>query len=554
MKKNITNMAIINVFIVTLVIFFTNCYAYGSENTSRFIPNDSLVYLNLDFNQENWDVLYKHKLLTDGQLFPPLKNMVDTIQKETGLNFDEQFINKTEQIGISVNLPDKIVPGEIPPVIGIFKFKDKEVPASILKEIVNLYESNGQKLTPSGNYKGNPLYNLIKSKDLNLYAAVVDSYIIASNSDKFMQKCIDVYSKTQKGLEDSADYIRIYNKAAVNKIGYLYFNIDAMVSNLLKSIPTLKDLAAFKSYKSVGIGLGIVNNGIEGKLYMIANPSDPYIKSVMNKSSDFNTTDLTPAKPYLYYSLTGLADIINAMTNSKLKINLTNDTGKKQVKEKTGIDLNIIYGIFSQTDEFGINCYEGTGQTKINEEFPNMTVFFKLNDTVKAENNLKQLKINIEDKKTATFGESVSYKDKKITVFNKIDNEKFPFKPAYIILENYLILGNSPDSIMKVIDLYDKSLPSLKSNPNFSDMSNRLGKTSLTSLAYTDMTEVVSMVNKFGKNSSKAKHLLDLLVLLKSMGMNSQNDGKDGLAGTLLIDIDWDKVNINQLFGISASK
>lgn len=551
------------IFSVTLIIFFSNClttHAYGSENTSKFIPSDSFLYLNLDFTPYKWKVLHDHKILSDWEAFPPVKNIVKSLEDITGLKIDEHLIYQSEKVGFAISLPEinALLQGKEPRIVGILKFTDKDIPYSIFKNILSSYEiSRGEPLLPFENYKGTVIYKFEEPKKLlSFYITVFNNYFLVCNEDSFLKKCLNVYTKTEKGLEDLQVFKTVYDKSAKNKVLWFYLNSEATLTKLRPLAGISSDVAgfvnAFKIYKGLGIGLGFVKNGLELKTYMVANLNEPMVKAMIKKSSFFNeTTQFTPPGPYGYFAITGFADLYKYIKLDKLQFQEWENM-KDEIYANLGLDLNLFNNILNQSEEIGINCYEATGHSHGNVLLPNITVFFKVKNKAVAENALRQLKVVVENKQIK-FGPWLIYRGKKMTLANRLTkydeciSREINFRPAYIFLGNYLVLGLHPGCVMKAIDLQSNPFISLVADINFNDMLMRLGTNKLTSLGYSDFSQIVSIIGKGQKNELETNPLIPYIEMFKRIGINSQNDGKDGIMGTLLIDIDWDKVELQKL-------
>jgi len=545
---------------IAIVLFFCReqacllyAYATGTENTSKFIPSDTFLYLNCDFAENKWKILHDHKIVSDWEAFPPVKDIVKSIKTETGLNIDDQLIYQSEQIGVAIGLPEisSLLQGKDPSMIGIIKFKHKNTPSSMLKEILSSYEiSHGLTLLPFEDYKGTLIYQFEDpKKTLTFYITVFENYLLVCNDNSFLKKSLDVYTKVEKGLEDSQTFNTVYLKSAKDKILWFYINSEGTLPKIRPFVNLSTDAAdfvnTFKLYKGLGIGLGFVKNGLELKTYMVANLNEPMAKAMINKSSYFNEmTQFTPPQPYAYFALTGFSDLYKYIKLGDLQINEW-ESMKEEISQNLGLDLNLFNNILNQTEEIGINCYEAVGQDGNKLLLPNITVFCKIKNKDLAERSLKQLRIIIGNK-NIKFGPWLIYRGRKMTLANRVaETQGMNFRPTYLFFGDYLIVGAYPGAVMKVIDLYYNPFISLLTDINFNDIRMRLGNYKLTSIGYLDISQ---LIKPMAGNQEEDSGMPDLSAF-KRIGLNSQTDGKDGMVGTMLIDIDWDKINMQKLLG-----
>ena len=521
--------------------------AFASENISKFIPVDNFIYMNFDFNEDNWEPANRHKVFYDWELWAPVRNLIHELEKDTSLKIDDQILYKVEKAGFALSLPDLsvLMEGKLPPMVGILKFRAPNIASEMLTGLLTSYQANKGNISPLEDYRGCTVYKLDAAKDISLYITTFGNYFIVCNTDDFLKNCLDVYAKSKQSLEDSPVFNKIYAKSAAEKAMWLYFNSEALLARLGPFLPMIPEadqsLASFKMYKAFGAGVGFVDNGLEIKSYMVLNPNNPDVKAILGKSSEFKLpAKLTPPKPYMYASLVGLKESVKYLNEFR---NI----------ELGGADLNldVLFNIVKLSDEVSMNIYESVGQEESNMLLPNMTLFCKIKDKARVENELRKFRILTKNNHSIKFGNWLAYRHRNIRVVNRVNSEPMNFRPAYTFLGDYLILGLYPGSVMRSIDLYDKLLPSLSENIDFDEMTMRLGKRNLSSIGYSDFGEVTSFFQKLATVNPDTQQIIPFLETINKIGFNSQNDGKDGAVSTLLINLNWDKIDLRQLFGIN---
>lgn len=437
----------------------------------------------------------------------------------SGLMLDEFF---GEEIGIALypvkisSLSKEEALNALSGIVIVTRIKPE---AKFAESAAKAYNKLGKKIkVTQETYSKHKITNIPITNGLNLSYTTIKNLLIISFGSKYIHACIDTFNKQTPPLSKDEGYKWVKSQSPQKARSIAYINLKKSI-NILSEIINLAMETSPSSGKNLGQaeesiaklqGLKIIGSystkdqDISSKVIFLKVDPDllsPEFESLLSKQPEGNKALNFIPKNTLYYQWSNTLNI--KVTWQKIKEELS-----KELQRNTGRNLPSPAGNRDKMAEMMIsNIDKNLGYSLENDilpligneiggilldidtegffPIPKLFLFLKVTDSSNAKEILKGIfnkqKVPLKDER---------YKNTEIRYVS------LPFganlQPAYVFLNNYLIISSSKALLEKAIDTYRKDSPSIKENPLFKSVDFGLSGKNISS-AFADTK---SLINK----------------------------------------------------------
>jgi len=455
MKKRFFILIILLFFILFLTILFKKPLII-----EKYIPSNPVFYLNID----NLD---KHLLTIKKTNF--YKAFLKFIEKDTHLSSKktqiERFISQIGKkfiFGVYLTDPSKIK------FLGAIEIKNPVLTKTLLYNSSTSYKYKGVNIRKIK-------FNSSQEKSIDFL--FFKNYLLFSNSQKIIEKCIDFYKN--KSLKTSFYYSDFFKKqiSKKHKPDFLgYFKIPTKITKrpaCVSHFPAVESMY-FELHKA------------EKDIFFLKRISviNPLLRSFIKKTESFSSLEFIPEN-VTYLDI----ELFNFET---LKPFLQMFTFRKKSKKIQTFLKKLLNNL---ENEFGILFLKLTRSNKMPFIFQGC-IFFQVKDKEKLKNILNNILNSGVEKEKNTFkveSNPFSYKGfiiYKLKVTPNINKPENFFEVNYFFIKNFLIIGVG-DIYSEIIKTFKKTNPNILNNFYFKKFFKKGDKTGLIYINYQNLRRTV---------------------------------------------------------------
>jgi hypothetical protein len=562
------------VFIPAIVLGYSSfSYSATIPELYKFLPEDTVISLNIKTSPADWPVLSMNKSLQKIDFFKELRT--DKDDNPMNILLDPQVTgNLGNNVLVSVSAIDS---AKDPQIMLVAEMKNSGKNDYIKSLFNKMYLSKKDGKLVEGKYKDTTIFSYVAKDPKNTkydpsYLAFSDNYVLMTNNFNAIQSGMKNYYQDAKGLSYSSDFVKSYDKLGSGHQLQLYLNTKKLfnfIQGMDKKTNITKDMdmAMFKDVLSMNTLMANFQANPENitlKTYITVDKATDYYKTLqLSKPSDFKKyTNYIPKNALLFM---GVSDLKEAGKNFKEKLSFYKDIDfEGLIQEATGID------IISFADNLKNDMAIAAFNTESNPLIPGFALFMTPTDKDKMEIMFRGLKVDLSgfDKKTGKgnrkqnegakaakkssevlqFTDKTTYKDITIYQTNELaDMAELNARPAYAFLGEDVILASNEEAIKTIIDRSTVTATdfTLNGNSSFIKLKDAFGNDN-NGIFFLNLSTIINMASSFLAGEKDAKEMITNLKKIEALGMNSLND-EDGSLGNFIILADLKSIDFNKL-------
>ena len=549
MKKRIVN-SVLGVLLLLAILLFPSITAKAQTGTdlSSIVGTDALCYVSVDTSEKSWSYFLKRfEGIKESKSW---KGISEALQKE-GFDMEKEMLGLLGEQVIFAAYPYKDNKPEDapPPFMVAVLVKDPDLAATVMAKMLDKIEKHDNVKFTKETYSGTEISYFIE-KEISPSFALNKNYIMFGSNPDVIKKVIDVIADPTKSLTTKPSFAKMQKNLSSNQ-AWLYFNFADIFNMLKGELDSDKDLKEMlelvKSYKEMGLGMGINEKGFKFKSCVVVDPDDKFLTKMLTiPPTDFSQiTTMIPKEPLFFLAVNEfdywLESIEKFIPDKEIKDLI--DEGVKELKKFCGLDI--------RKDIFGNSngIFAIFGSISAEKPIPNFAFILGLKDVNKMTNVMKNFMFDMSEgkkKDVIKFNQSLTYRGTKMMLAQQTGFIKESgIRPGYFIKDKMLILGSDMDVLKKILDLKTNNANALINYVPFISMQTRMRQKS-NSLGYVDLKTILNLVMGFVGEDPEAKPFIPTIQSFKAIGFNSYNE-KGWAEGIFLLDIDMDKFDFEML-------
>ncbi len=394
-------------------------------------------------------------------------DILDDFRNETGVDIEDDILPWLEELAIGITM-DINNPEDISVVV-LGGTSDSESSTSTIEKILDYARDNNDFKFEEAEYRG---YDYIFNEDEEIYLAIAKEYVILCSSNDLLKDVIDLMAEGGESLADQPKFQNARAEMPSNRVGFFYMDTEAMFSEAFDE--AMSDYE-YDTEDQEQIDL------LEQTMpeYMVASAQcidyglkiDYYTKYseeidhdlLLADNNELKSMKLIPADALGLISYSGISSLWEQQRSSMDEEMIQElDEIQNDIREEIGYDLDEILALID--GEIAITMLPGGMYISPDGEFdgmPRMVALVEIEDREEMDSFVEEMKEFILEEYEMGIGQ-IDISGQQAFIFSDSSGENEI--AAYMYLDDFFIIGLTPDALAKIVETGNGISPSLAEN------------------------------------------------------------------------------------------
>ena len=486
------------VFIVAVVVVlaFFRSFTHTGEETAKFLPADTDIYYSLNL-RPGFSQLRKVRGMieryTDNPDFQAkVDDLMDRLERESSVDLKEDVI---PWLGpeLAIGFINVVEIEHNPQVVVFIGTRDREAADEVLRRLIR-YQQDEQGLQfREDTYKGFPTFS---DEDEEAHLAVTDDYLLLATTETLLHNTIDMMEEPVNSLSENPRFREAQESVQEKRFSFLYVDVGSIVDQAIaRGDGPATDLQQVRDTlpKMLAVSSTFIDKGIR----IDASYETPAELDFLPPLNSIGSSGVIPDGSLALFSFTGLKGIVDE-TRSELEELVTFGLDVEEIlsefEEEVGIDFDqdVLGWMTGEVavallpSVFGFDLAQGSFGTV------HLLAFFRFEERDEAQRGMDRI-IDVIKKAEISF-ETVSIRGEEARLADLSEFlDETEYAPGFIILDDYVAVGSTRESLATAIDVQKGREPPLSGEPEFSRLLD-LTPESRNSLLYLNIRGLVNSV------------------------------------------------------------
>ncbi|MFH1560504.1 MAG: DUF3352 domain-containing protein [Chloroflexota bacterium] len=453
---------------------FLDSANHPNDETASYLPADTDIYFSLNLRPGAEQLQYVRRIIsryTDNPDFQDkVDDLVDTVEDETGIHLLKDVL---PWLGpeLAIGLIDVGGIADNPQVVAFVGTRDTEAAERVLRRFLDSLEEEEEAGFREGSYKGFITFREVDEEEVNL--AITDNYLVFATSERLLEDTIDMMEESVDALSDKAEFKEARDSVMEERFSFLYVDVESIVRQFRVVASAAGAGEALREVEDrlpeiLGVSGSFVDRGVRIDGYYNTPPGS----NIIPPANSLGSAGLLPDDSLAFLSATGLKEALQeALTELEEDTTLGFDIQEILEGLDQGFSIDIDRDILGwMTGEVAIALLPNSFSSDI---FGGLSraihalALFQFEERGDTEDALENLVDALEN--LGVPFDDVEIEGEKATM---VDLRGFfgetAYKPGFMFLGNYLVLGTTDLALSMAVSARDGDEPSLSNAEEFS--------------------------------------------------------------------------------------
>ena len=448
------------------IYFVIRLMSYPPEDTAKFLPMETSFYVSMNLRPGPGQVMKAKDIRGRFKENPKFQEKLDElyadIEEETGINVEKDLF---PWLGpeISMAIPSFKGVDETPGILAFIGTTDKAASESFMRKIIASEESQGTE------YEEGKTRGYLTFVGETAYIALTDDFVVIASDSELFESTLDRMDSGQDrqpsrfdkpGFQDARD------AAQSPRFGIMYLDVAGIIDQVEGGL----DEEIAETLKVFGDNLpdfvvassAFIDKGISVSMSFDI-PDQPF---VIGSPNSLGSAGLAPEDTVGLLSFVGILD---AWEKIKEEIEDSGyyevDEVLQEIESEIGLDVEQdIIGWMTGELAFGMLIPSGVS---LGFDQIHANVYVEFDDRAKALSSMGEIQASLEEA-GVEFTETDLRGTDAVTMDLGDDQGEFDLSPGYVVLDDYVVIGTTMESLEKAVETGRGDTPSLWDSSAFS--------------------------------------------------------------------------------------